>query len=283
MHFCYLDEAGCTGAKLDDKNQPIFVLGGICVDDGKWNGLRLEFDKIIDSYFDNKKPQGFELHASKLLSPNGEGVFEGHSDEKRLALASDILDLASSQHHVHYIAISKEKLKESTAEPPEDFFIDLNHPYCLGYNYMITYIEKFIRSGLGRTASAMIIVDEKKECESYISKITDYRRYAVPKIHRVKKITEFTHSIDSRKNQMVQISDLLVFCIKKFFTMETSTSCQWPDEIKNFYANSFDKIYSRVRYKGFIKREGRNTEWVNSLTEDARLTPQRNWKSKYNI
>jgi len=35
MHFFYVDETGCTGADLNNAEQPIFVIGGIpnCIAD----------------------------------------------------------------------------------------------------------------------------------------------------------------------------------------------------------------------------------------------------------
>ena len=36
MHFFYMDETGCTGADLNNPEQPVFVLGGISVRDEGW-------------------------------------------------------------------------------------------------------------------------------------------------------------------------------------------------------------------------------------------------------
>lgn len=36
MQFHYLDEAGCKGGNLSDRQQPVFVLGGLSVSDEKW-------------------------------------------------------------------------------------------------------------------------------------------------------------------------------------------------------------------------------------------------------
>ncbi len=69
MHFFYLDEAGCTGAKLNDRNQPIFTLGGISVSDEKWMKTNSEFLDLIKSYF-TTIPRNFELHTSDLLAQN---------------------------------------------------------------------------------------------------------------------------------------------------------------------------------------------------------------------
>ena len=50
MHFYYLDEAGCTGRDLNNKEQPIFVLGGISVRDEGWNKTQESMAEIIEEY-----------------------------------------------------------------------------------------------------------------------------------------------------------------------------------------------------------------------------------------
>ena len=93
MHFYYLDEAGCTGADLDNRQQPIFILGGVSVRDEGWNITQKEFAKILSDYFGNNIPEGFELHAEELLSPDGNGPFRDHGRERRNKLTKDVLSL----------------------------------------------------------------------------------------------------------------------------------------------------------------------------------------------
>ena len=49
MHFYYLDESGCTGRDLQNKEQPIFVLGGLSVRDKGWNVTQEKLAQIIDN------------------------------------------------------------------------------------------------------------------------------------------------------------------------------------------------------------------------------------------
>ena len=83
MHFYYLDESGCTGRDLQNKEQPIFVLGGLSVRDKGWNVTQEKLAQIIDNYFEGSIPEGFELHATDLLSMNGDGFFFRHERNKR--------------------------------------------------------------------------------------------------------------------------------------------------------------------------------------------------------
>ena len=88
MHFFYLDESGCSGADLDGAQEPIFVLGGVSVRDKSWVKTSSDFQSIIEKYFSSHPlPEDFELHAHELLSPKGNGPFEGHSRDKRNTLS----------------------------------------------------------------------------------------------------------------------------------------------------------------------------------------------------
>jgi len=82
-----MDESGDTGNDLTNEEQPVFVLGGISLRDEGWNKTHETWQKAISEYFDGNIPEDFELHSNELLSPNGEGPFEGHEIEKRLGLA----------------------------------------------------------------------------------------------------------------------------------------------------------------------------------------------------
>jgi len=56
MHFFYLDETGCTGADLNNPEQPIFVLGGISVKAQGWRETTDQFRKAIEDLFDGDAP-----------------------------------------------------------------------------------------------------------------------------------------------------------------------------------------------------------------------------------
>ena len=45
MYLLYADESGNTGTDLDNKQQPIFVLAGILVNDKNWHKINNKFNK----------------------------------------------------------------------------------------------------------------------------------------------------------------------------------------------------------------------------------------------
>ena len=185
MHFYYLDEAGCTGRDLANQEQPIFVLGGVSVRDEGWNATQEAMATKVGEYFENEIPQNFELHAEQLLSPDGAGPFSGHTRERRNNLAKSILGLlADRSHDVHLCAIDKARLSSCSCcvEMP----YDTGTPYLLAYDYLITYINWFVKNRLGRSARGMLIIDVKEQFHAEIECITQVRRFEGPAAHRVK-------------------------------------------------------------------------------------------------
>lgn len=282
MHFFYLDEAGCTGNDLGNAQQPVFVLGGVSVRDEGWYETTNRFHAVIRDYFQGNVPDGFELHAEELLSPNGDGAFAGHDRQRRNALALCLLDLlAERSHHVHLIGIDKQKINEFQCNAPVPF--NRNSPYLLAFDYMITYINWDVKEKLGRSARGMIILDDKDQFEDEIELITHDRRFKVPAAHRIKWIVEFSYPVDSRKNPMVQLSDLVVFCAKKFLEIEGGYKPNLPVEAKTFFARCFSKINDRIKSKSIIERQGRNMDALNTYLQNVRIQPTRQWKRRYGL
>lgn len=285
MHFFYLDEAGCTGSDLSNDQQPIFVLGGLSVRDEGWNKTQNDFFEIVDDYFDSEVPANFELHASELLSPNGEGCFAGHSIEKRKKLALQLLELLEKRsHQIHLFSIDKKSLSEKVNNFNSSVCnYDLRVPYLLAYDYLITYINEYIKTKLGRTARGLLILDKKEHYHGEIERITHQRRYEGAATNRIKRIVEFSYPIESHKNPMVQLSDLIVFCSKKFLEIEAGYRSNWPEEVKQFYASCYLLIHKRIIWKNLINRQGRGFDDLNRLLDEVRVKPSRNWKQKYGV
>jgi len=280
LHFYYLDEAGCTGRDLTNQEQPIFVLGGVSVRDEGWNTTQERLNQLINDYFDGNVPEGFELHAEQLLSPRGNGPFEGHDRARRNQLALQILQLLSDRsHHVHIIGIDKQKVINNTCG--DELPYDSGIPYLLAYDYMITYINWCVKEKLGRSARGMIILDAKDEFITDIESISYSRRFTGPKTHRIKWIVEFSYPVDSRKNPMIQLSDLIVFCAKKFYEVDAGYRNNWPSEAKAFYAQCYSIIHERIIKKTIVERNGRDVVQLNEYLKNVCVQPARNWKSKY--
>ncbi|MHA1813557.1 MAG: DUF3800 domain-containing protein, partial [Candidatus Thorarchaeota archaeon] len=189
MHFYYLDESGCTGCNLQDEEQPIFVLGGISVRDEGWNATQEALAKAVNQYFCGALPADFELHANELLSPDGDGPFAGHDRARRNAFARCLLQLIHDRRHdVHFYAVDKRNMDSSSCSACVPY--STNTPYHLSYDYLITYINWFIKNQLGQSARGMLIIDAKAEFQVDIERITRVRRFDGPATHRVKWISE---------------------------------------------------------------------------------------------
>jgi len=282
MHFYYLDEAGCTGSDLTNQEQPVFVLGGISVRDEGWNKTQESMATIIEGYFDGALPQNFELHADQLLSPNGDGPFSGHARDRRNNLAKSILGLlADRSHDIHLYAIDKAKLSSCSCCVAMPY--DTRTPYHLAYDYLITYINWFVKNQLGRSARGMLIIDAKEQFHADIERSTQVRRFEGPAAHRVKWIVEFSYPIDSQKNPMVQLSDLVVFCTKKFLEIDNGYRDTYPQDAKKFYAECYSLIHDRIRRKDLVERQGRGMDGMNDFLRSIQSKPIGQWKRRYGI
>lgn len=282
MHFFYLDESGDTGNNLNDQDQPIFVLAGLSVADKKWNNTKERLDTIVESYFSANAPPNFELHSNELLSPNGEGPFAGHAIERRLALVMDLIDLIGELgHQIHYYAIDKRKM--AAANCSFETIFDNKSPYLLAFEYLITYMNWHVKENLGSSARGMIVLDEKQEHHQSIESIIHNRRYAVPNNQKVKWIVEFSYPVDSRKNPMIQLSDLVALCVRRFLEIETGYKPNVPAIVKAFYGECFHKIDLRTKAHNVIERNGRGLSALNDYICSVQSKPGLQWRRAYGL
>jgi len=282
MHFFYLDESGDTGDNLNDPNQPIFVLGGISLRDEGWNKTQSELDKIFNEYFEGAIPEDFELHTKQLLSPNGDGPFQNHDMDDRTGLVQEILDLIEKRKHgVHFIALNKNKLCD--AECCVELPYNTESPYLVAFDYMVTYINWYVKKHLGSSARAMVIFDRKDQYHTEIERITRNRRFKGPKAHRVKWIVEFSYSVDSKKNPMIQLSDLIIFLIRRFLEIEKGHHPDWTEDACDFYASCYDQVIKRVKRQKIVDRQGLNMNEFSDFLEEIRCFPSMQWRRNFSI
>ena len=283
MHFFYLDETGCTGADLNNPEQPIFVLGGISVRDEGWRTTTADINGILRDYFDGELPAGFELHSHELL--NLQGAFDGHEREAVNQLVHRILDkIVERSHAVHYVGVDKARLAAALPGPhPPHQVVRTDIPYLLAFNYMVSYIERYVRDALGRSARGMIILDIKDGYQGDIDAITHFRRYEVAQARRLKWLVEFSYPVDSVRHPMIQISDLVIYIVRKFLELENGYRDAWPEVAKDFYAGCFEKILPRVRWSNLIDMLGREEVPARALLASSHARHRQQWRRHYNL
>jgi len=283
MHFYYLDESGDTGRNLNDVYQPVMVLGGVSIRDEGWCQTHTIIQNILRDFFQGQLPEDFELHADDLLSPTGAGFFCGIEAERRYQLAIDILQILDTRsHNVHYIAIDKTRL---LGAPPLNMRLSFNprRPYLLAFDYMITYINWIVRNHLGQSARGMIILDQKYQYHNNIEDIMTDRRYKGPQAHRVIWIVEFSYPVDSKKNPMIQFSDLVIYCVRRFIELENGYRDNWSEAARNFCAQCYSIIRPRVQRIDLVERRGRGMDRLNDFVRQVRIEPRRQWRRHYNL
>lgn len=282
MHFFYTDESGDTGKNLTDPNQPVFVMGGISVRDKGWNTTQKSLVKLYEDFFDGDIPEAFELHANQLLSLEGAGPFEGYKLEDRLQLARDLFDLiAEHKHNTHFVAFHKPDVKKVKCGLALDY--NPSMPYLLGFDYLITYVNWYTKEKLGTSARALMVLDDKQEHRQKIIDILHARRFGGVAAHRVKWIVDVTYSVDSKRNPMVQLSDLVIFCVRRFLEIENGYREDWPDEAKQFYAENYLFIESRLAKKGIVERKEPKLARINEYIKEVRCVPKTRWKQRYGL
>lgn len=279
MHFFYLDETGCTGADLKNVEQAIFVLGGISVNATGWRKTIDQFRAAIDEFFGEIASADFELHATDIL--NQKGAFAEYDRSTINDFMHRVLDvIIERKHAIHFVGIDKAKLAEALPGGGHRV-VKCEIPYLLGFNYMVSYIERYTREALGRTVRSMIILDQKDAYHADIDEITNYRRYEIAKARRLKQLVEFSYSIDSVRHPMVQVSDLVIFLIRKFLEVENDYRKDWSHDAKNFYAGCYDKIIERVKWRGPIAVTGREEKGAHDLLASAFCTHRPQWRRHY--
>ena len=283
MYFFYLDESGCSGSKLDDTREPIFVLGGVVVNDKKWNEANKLFVSAVERFFENDTPEDFELHAMDIFTKNGKGYFSNSEWEKRNNLLINILNILEEKSiKVIYTGIDKKKLLvlDTSRMNKIKTYFDNKIPYLLGYDYLISCIEEYTKVKLSKSSRSMIILDQKKEYQSKIDKITNQRRYIVPNNQKVKWIVEFSTPVDSKKNTFVQMSDLVIYIIRKYLEIENGYRDSASLVQKNGYREFYKIIHDKLVYKSVYNENIRSLVDHQSILESVLVFPSSRWKSK---
>ena len=283
MHFYYLDEAGCNGRDLENDEQPIFVMGSVIISDEKWNSTNLSFNSIISNYFNGNVPDNFELHTEQLLSPEGDGPFQGHLRERRNGLADQLLDLIiAKSHHTAYFGIDKRVL--ATALPIDcgiKSYLDFGAPFLISFDYLLSLFEWYTKTRLGSSARALIILDKKDEFENEMRSIVKYQKYQVPNNRRLKWIVEFSYPINSHINPMVQLADLISYLTKKYLEIECGYREEYSAEVKDIYRSFYTKIEQRLIRKTIVKYDTRvSAENYYEVLNSIKSVPSRLWRTR---
>lgn len=158
---------------------------------------------------------------------------------------------------------------------------DCRIPYLSAYDYLITHIESLIRTTLGTSARGLLILDLKEQFHGEIEAITHARRFEGRRASRINRIVEFSYPVDSAKNPMIQLTDLVVYCVKRFLEIECGYRDGLPSEAKTFYAQCYARIDKRVGRKSLVLREEAAFADFNRYLGAVQAKPSVQWRRRY--
>lgn len=109
MYLMYADESGSTGIDYDNKQQPIFVLGGFLIEHSKWHAANDYFNqekiKIYNYFKDN------EIHANEIFNPPHKSIFHVENWKKNFEILDKLVDvILNLDIQFQFVAIDKKEI-----------------------------------------------------------------------------------------------------------------------------------------------------------------------------
>lgn len=204
MYLLYADESGSTGLDYENKQQPIFSLAGICVEDCKWheinNKIEEEKIKIYPEFKDN------EIHATELFNAPRSSLFNKYTWQQNLSALERIVNLiVDLDIIIQYTTIDKLAFKKHiSARFGNSIRID---PYLYAFGN-IYYLFNEDLSALN--SYGIVFTDE-------INNVSDGLEMLYPKLNEDNtRIIEKSFYLDSKKNNFIQIADVCALYFNKY-------------------------------------------------------------------
>ena len=200
MFLMYIDESGSTGLDLDNKEQPYFVLTGVCVDAKDWHK--------INDYFEQEKIKickelkNVEIHTNELYNSNPKSAFYKNIWKDNLAILEKIGELISTLDiKIFNAVIYKKTYKKHFGN---NIIVD---PYLFSFAVIYEYFNNFLNKSKDY---GIVFCDELKKMENSLEVM-------YPKLKKENKnIIEKTFYLNSKKNNYIQIADVCSFYINKY-------------------------------------------------------------------
>lgn len=210
MLICYLDEAGNTGLRLDDPNQPLHFIAAVMVREDRVREMTDRLDELA-----GRAPTTVpltEYHAYDLF--HGEGVWEGLYPRQRIAeYEKALLVLDDVCADVAYASVNKPVLAEKDYDSP--------NPHTFALQFLSEKIERWLRGRsdvLGRRV--LLVADQNHEQEQYsLDLIREMQAIGGPVGAGHGLNVTLDHFVDSvyfdrsDRNRGIQLADLVAYLL----------------------------------------------------------------------
>lgn len=235
MYILYADESGNTGTDYDNKEQPIFVLGGLIVEDKKWHKINAVFnrEKIIISPL----LEHIEIHANELFNSSKKSVFDKNDWKENLKIIEQLVDLILSLDiSFQYIAIDKKLFKHSINNIFRNSIKIDPYVYAFGllYNKISNYISYKKQKGL-------IFLDD-------ILSIPEKLHTIYPSLSKNNTaIIENAMFLKSKNTNFIQIADIYSFYVNKYFSIQRNYK-KYSDVKQQHCIDMYNKLSSKTNF-----------------------------------
>lgn len=229
MYLIYADESGNTGTDLENKEQPIFVLGTLSIKDTKWHDINDYFYKKKVEIYENFK--NIEIHTNEIFNPPHNSIFHIKNWQNNFQILDNIVNLIMELDIVfQFIAIDKLKLKNNFM--PNNVKID---PYIFAFSMLYNSISESCEI---KNEKSIIFLDEIIDIPKALNDI-----YPVLSINN-KTIIERALFLKSRDTNFIQIADVFSFYVCQYLNIENGYK-KYNEFKKNHCINNYKKLLTK--------------------------------------
>lgn len=233
MYILYADESGNTGTDLDNREQPIFVLAGILIEDKKWHDINKYFNeekiKILPILKDT------EIHTSELFNSSKKSVFNQFGWQQNFDTLEKLVDsILKLDLKSYYLAIDKKSFKRGLNMAFNNTLkID---PYIYSFGKMYDNISQILSS---KNEKGIIFLDDILSIPSQLHNI-----YPVIAKNNSTMIEEAMF-IKSQNTNFIQIADIFAFYIEKYISI--TKEYKTYNEIKKAHClKMYEKLSKKI-------------------------------------
>lgn len=211
MILFFVDDSGNTGARLDHPVETIHWLVALAVDESLVRSLDREFHHVASLHF------GPELASAAEFEVKGSDLFGGRrfasklSPQERLDCYGQLLALLAPHHAKVFVrGISKPRHAQRAIQrgyKPE-------HPYFLGFQYLVEAIDTWLASLPGEQLGLMVADQQQEIDRRMVHQFNQWAHLGTPSGYRARILTRLLpalHYVRSADSRLVQLVDLVAF------------------------------------------------------------------------
>jgi len=242
MQLIYIDDSGNTGKKLDDEQQPLFLLGGFIISEEIWKNVDKEINDLKIKY----DIENIEIHSIEIMNGKKGTPYKDWEYSKKIKFFEEVLSIVNTYNlKVIYFSVKKENFKKYfQAKYGKDFEQSFNiSPYLLAFSYILQISDSYL---IEKNNNGMIILDEQDEWKKPANKTFNILTTLAdePEV-QIEKLLDRSFFVDSSESNMIQLADMLSYTTKRYL----ETDIKNMNETKKSEREKLYNIYKDNIYK----------------------------------